>query len=120
MTQVVRVKRHVGSRDFIEETSFELDGDIALLVDPLYKLAIVVLVSLDRIVTNRLVIFWRRSVVGRRVFTLRVGIIKDVVFTFDVIQVGWVPVLLLFVVLHLNDSGSLLYYYKFKIWSVKI
>jgi len=50
------------------------------------------------------------------------GIIEDVVFTFEVIQVGLIPVLLILIVIHLNDSGSLLrqYYLKLTCYNIKI
>lgn len=121
MAQVVRTKRHVGSRDFIKESTFELDGKVALLVDPLCVAEIVLAVLLYRVVADRRIIVWRRSVVGRGVFAYRMGIIENVVFTFEVIQMQWVPVLLLLIVIHLNDSGSLLrqYYLKLTCYNIK-
>lgn len=62
-------------------------------------------VLLYSVIPDRLIIIWRRSVVGRGVFAYRMGIIEDVVFTFEVIQVRLIPPLLILTVIHLNNSG---------------
>jgi hypothetical protein len=122
IAQLGRVEGHVGSRDFIKESTFKLDGNVTLLVDPFCVAEIVLAVLLYRVIADRRIIIWRRSVVGRGVFAYRMGIIEDVVFTFEVIQVGLIPVLLILIVIHLNDSGSLLrqYYLKLTCYNIKI
>lgn len=122
IAQLGPVEGHVGSRDFIKESTFKLDGNVALLVDPFCVAEIVLAVLLYRVISDRLIIIWRRSVVGRGVFAYRMGIVEDVVFTFEVIQVGLIPSLLILVVIHLNDNGSLLrqYYLKLTCYNIKI
>jgi hypothetical protein len=122
IAQLGRVEGHVGSRDFIKESNFKLDGNVTLLVDPFCVAEIVLAVLLYRVIADRRIIIWRRSVVGRGVFAYRMGIIEDVVFTFEVIQVGLIPVLLILIVIHLNDRGSLLrqYYLKLTCYNIKI
>ena len=75
IAKLFTLERHVGSRDFIKESSFKLDSNTVLFVDPFCVAEIVLAVLLYSVIPDILTIIWRRSVVGRGMFAYRMGII---------------------------------------------
>jgi hypothetical protein len=81
---VRRLVSHVSSWTLFIYTSFEVDSDHSLSFDPLSELSVVLNITFDSVVSYRLVVIGRRTVVSRCVFS--VGVVLNVILTFEVVR----------------------------------